>query len=93
MDQPLQNINVCSSKQCLVSGACIAAYNLATERLIAVSIATLNSPYSAYSNATNNLICVICMTRAFSYIWSQMWPVLAGLIDFDVFTHLWTALM
>ena len=35
IDQSLQNINASSSKQCLVSGTRIAAYNLATERLIA----------------------------------------------------------
>ena len=44
VDQSLQNISASSSKQCLVSGACIAAYNLATERMIAVSIAPFKSP-------------------------------------------------
>ena len=44
VDQSLQNINASSSKQCFVSGARIAAYNLATERLIAASIAPFKSP-------------------------------------------------
>ena len=69
VEQSLQNINACSSKQCLVSGACIAVYNLATEHLIAVSIAPFKSPWIAHSNATNNSICVICATRAlFLYV-------------------------
>ena len=60
IDQSLQNINASSSKQCLVSGARIAAYNLATEHLIAASKAPINLSSNVYSSDTNNSIFTKC---------------------------------
>ena len=56
IDQSWQNINASSSKQCLVSGARIAAYNFAMERLIAASKAPINLSSNAHSSDTNNSI-------------------------------------
>ena len=45
-------MNASSSKQWLVSGACIAAYNLIMERLIAASKALINSSSNVHSSDT-----------------------------------------
>ena len=64
VDQSLQNINASSSKQCLVSGARIADYNLATERLIAASLAPFKLPKIAQSSDTNNSIYISRAVRS-----------------------------
>ena len=74
VDQSLQNMNAFSSKQCLVSGARVAAYNLATERLIAASKAPINSSSNAHSSDTKNSIFtkINAQSGQFSHVWSQM---------------------
>ena len=53
-----------SSKQHLVRGTRITAYNFATDCLIAVSKAPINSWSNAHSGDTNNLIFTKCTKRS-----------------------------
>ena len=77
IDQSLQNINMSSLKQCLVSGARIAAYNFTTERLIATSKAPINSSSNAHSSDTNNSIFTKC----------TKWSIFLCVVSYDASRH------